>query len=226
MKWTPKFIIASLLIIAAYWGYAQIDGNTPKDMTVRQKFIRSIYPVFKWVNGLSGKTQIMKAPANAAPVTPIYALTIELIDGQIFDLSACKGKKILFVNTASDCGFTPQYEGLQALHEKYGGQVVIIGVPSNEFKQQEKKDNNDIATFCKRNYGVSFLLASKANVRRGSAQHPVFRWLTDPEQNGWNGKAPSWNFAKYLVDEQGRLTYYFEPGVDPKEELFDKLLKG
>jgi glutathione peroxidase len=178
------------------------------------------------MGGLSGKERMIHAPANAAPSISIYDLSLELIDGEQFDLATCKGKKLLLVNTASDCGFTPQYEGLQALHEKYGDQVVIIGFPANDFKQQEKKNNSDIATFCKRNYGVTFLLAAKTSVRKGPAQHPVFRWLTDPQQNGWNSKTPSWNFSKYLVDEQGRLMHYFEPGVDPGEEAFRKFFEG
>jgi glutathione peroxidase len=122
---------------------------------------------------------------------------------------------VLLVNTASDCGYTPQYEGLQRLQDRYRDRLVVVGFPANDFKQQEKGDNAQIAAFCKRNYGVEFPLAAKSSVVKGPAQHPVFRWLSDSSLNGWNDRQPVWNFTKYLVDAQGRLVGVLEPSVDP-----------
>ena len=138
-----------------------------------------------------------------------------MIDGKKFSLTDAKNKKVLIVNTASDCGYTPQYEGLQALHEKYKERLIIIGFPANDFAQQEKGSEENIATFCQRNYGVSFLMAKKSVVVKKENQNNIFKWLTDKNLNGWNEQAPGWNFCKYLIDEQGNLTHFFQSGVEP-----------
>ena len=129
-----------------------------------------------------------------------------------------KGKKVLLVNTASNCGYTSQYSELQELYEKYKGKLEIIGFPANDFKEQEKGSDEEIAQFCKVNFGVSFPLMKKSVVIKSTDQNPVFKWLSDSTQNGWNQKEPSWNFSKYLVDEKGVLTNYFDPSVSPLSE--------
>jgi glutathione peroxidase len=130
-------------------------------------------------------------------------------------LSAYKGKKILLVNTASNCGFTDQYESLQQLYLAHKEKLTIIGFPANDFKEQEQGTDEEIARFCKMNYGVSFPLVKKCVVKAGPDQHPVFKWLTDKTKNGWTSKKPSWNFSKYLVNESGILINYFDPSVSP-----------
>jgi glutathione peroxidase len=160
----------------------------------------------------------------SAPITSVYTIPFELINGDTTDLSAYRGKKIVVVNTASDCGYTGQYEELQKLYEQRKDDVVIIGFPANDFKQQEKGSNEEIASFCKKNYGVEFPLAMKTTVVKSADQHPIFKWLSDQKQNGWNEQAPSWNFSKYVIDEQGKLIGYFDPGVSPLGNDFTKAL--
>jgi glutathione peroxidase len=129
-----------------------------------------------------------------------------------------KGKKILLVNTASDCGFTAQYSELENLHQQYKSKLVVIGFPANDFKNQESKDDNAIASFCKLNYGVTFPLAKKSSVIKGNEQNAIFNWLSDSTKNGWCNKQPDWNFSKYLVDENGVLIGFFSKDVSPLDE--------
>jgi glutathione peroxidase len=129
----------------------------------------------------------------------------------------------LIVNTASDCGYTAQYAELQSLYTQFGDRLIILGFPCNQFKEQEKGNEQDIASFCQVNYGVTFPLFQKADVKKGINQHPVYQWLTDPAKNGWNKQEPVWNFSKYLIDEEGRLTHYMDPSVSP---LDPRLIKA
>lgn len=126
-----------------------------------------------------------------------------------------KGKKVLIVNTASNCGYTHQYAELQELYRSHSDTLTIIGFPSNNFREQEKGSDEEIATFCQVNYGVTFPLAKKSDVLKGEGQNKVFEWLTNKQLNGWNEQEPSWNFSKYLINEQGLLTHYFDPAVSP-----------
>ena len=128
----------------------------------------------------------------------------------------------MLVNTASDCGYTNQYDDLQKLHETLHDKLMVIGFPANDFKEQEKGNDEEIAQFCKINFGVTFPLAKKNSVKKGKDQQEVFRWLTDKSRNGWNNKQPSWNFSKYLVDEHGILTNYFDPAISPRSEQMIK----
>jgi len=121
----------------------------------------------------------------------------------------------LLVNTASDCGYTEQYDALQQLYEQNEDKLVVIGFPANDFKQQEKGTDEEIAQFCKLNFGVTFPLMKKSSVIKGEEQNVVFQWLTDSAKNGWNGKYPSWNFCKYIVSAGGVLTHYFGSSVSP-----------
>ena len=121
----------------------------------------------------------------------------------------------MLVNTASDCGYTNQYAELQKLYMHSKEDMEIIAFPANDFKHQEKQEDAMIKDFCSRNFGVSFPLAQKIHVIKGEQQDPVFRWLTHKELNGWNDQPPSWNFSKFLINEQGILTHYFDPAISP-----------
>ncbi|HEX5151807.1 MAG TPA: glutathione peroxidase [Parafilimonas sp.] len=160
-------------------------------------------------------TKILKNINHTTPNTPVYDIPFELNNGQTATLSTCKNKKILIVNTASDCGYTNQYEGLQQLFEEHSDKIQLIGFPSNNFKEQEKGSDAEIAQFCKANYGVTFPLAKKSVVVKNSEQNKIFAWLSDNDKNGWLNEAPSWNFCKYLINEEGVLTHFFEAAIEP-----------
>ncbi len=149
---------------------------------------------------------------------------LKMIDGTPQELSKWKGKKILLVNTASECGFTPQYEDLQKLAAAYPEKLVVIGFPANDFGGQEPGSNTEITSFCKKNYGVTFPLFEKISVK-GETMHPLYQWLSDPKKNGWNDKAPNWNFCKYLLDEEGKLVKFFPSRVNPMSNEITDLLK-
>lgn len=184
-------------------------------MSGKQKFLKKFYPIFMWGSRLtSNNNTILSHEKVTAPVS-FYSLQAILNDGSVFDFSALKGKKALLVNTASNCGYTNQYEELQKLYKENEDKLVVIGFPANDFKEQEKGTDEEIASFCKLNYGVTFPLMKKSVVIKSPVQHEVFKWLTDPEKNGWNSKQPSWNFSKYLVDEEGSLINYFGPAISP-----------
>lgn len=187
-----------------------------KNMTYRQSILKAIYPLIMLPGKLFGSAKaIQKNTANKLPAVSIYDLELELNNGTKVRMDQFKGKKILLVNTASDCGYTGQYEALEQLHKQYGSKLVVIGFPANDFKDQEKKDDAAIAEFCKINYGVSFLLAKKSSVIKGAEQNPLFAWLSHAEQNGWCNQQPVWNFSKYLVNETGVLTHFFAQTVSP-----------
>lgn len=144
-----------------------------------------------------------------------YDFTVKDINGGDFPLSQLKGKKVLVVNTASKCGLTPQYEDLEALYKKYGGDdFVIIGFPSNDFAGQEPGTNEEIAEFCKLNYGVTFPMMSKITVK-GDEIHPLYKWLTEAAENGLEDSKVSWNFQKYMIDENGMLVGNVPPRKKP-----------
>ena len=130
----------------------------------------------------------------------IYDYSALSIDGDSISISQFKGKKILFVNVASKCGYTPQYKDLQALYEKYKDQLVVLGFPSNDFLFQEPAKNNEIKTFCETKYGVSFPMFEKIVVKKKQQQHTIYTWLSNKDLNGFNDNAPSWNFCKYLIN--------------------------
>ena len=143
----------------------------------------------------------------------IYDFNITTIDGKIISLSSFKGKKMLLVNTASECGFTSQYQELQELHQKYGEQLVIIGFPANNFGGQEPGTNSDIKTFCQKNYGVTFLMSQKVSVK-GENMDPIFKWLNNQENQSFKGNI-MWNFEKYFIDEKGQLFKRFRSTTKP-----------
>lgn len=181
--------------------------------------MKALYPAIMWVSKLTGKrARAIEAAAGQHPPQPIYDLHITLNNGKDLPLASLKGKKVLLVNTASNCGYTHQYDALQELYKRYEGKLEIIGFPANDFKEQEKGDDAAIEAFCRVNYGVTFPLAKKSVVVPGTAQNNVFYWLSHAQANGWNDQAPVWNFSKYLVAEDGRLLAYFDPGVSPLDD--------
>ncbi|WP_163711460.1 glutathione peroxidase [Mangrovibacterium lignilyticum] len=155
-----------------------------------------------------------------------YDFTVKDIDGNDFDLSSLKGKKVLVVNTASKCGLTPQYEGLQELYDKYGGdKFVIVGFPANNFLSQEPGTNEEIEEFCQKNYGVTFPMMSKISVK-GDDMAPIYHWLTEKSKNGVMDSSVAWNFQKYLIDENGKLVDMASPKTKPDDAKIVSWIEG
>ena len=158
------------------------------------------------------------------PIVPIYDINIKTINGDDLELSNFKNKKILIVNVASKCGFTKQYEGLQNLYSTYKGELMIIGVPCNQFGAQEPGTAKEIQDFCKINYGVDFIITEKIDVK-GQGQHPLYKCLTSKDLNGNKNSSVKWNFQKYLIDEDGKLLDFFYSGTSPSNSKITKYLK-
>jgi glutathione peroxidase len=184
-------------------------------MSYRQSVLKTMYPAIMWVSKSNGKKQIQTNTKNAAPAVSFYTLTAKDINGNDFNFANLKGKKVLIVNTASNCGFTAQYEALEQLSHQFANKLVIVGFPANDFKEQEAADNSQISNFCKKNYGVTFPLMEKSKVIKGNLQNEVYQWLSDRSLNGWCHQEPAWNFCKYLINEEGVLTHYFPMTIDP-----------
>lgn len=153
---------------------------------------------------------------NPAP-KDVYNIKFKSIDGKEMSLAQFKGKKILIVNTASECGYTPQYKQLEALHKQYGNKLVVIGFPCNDFGGQEPGTAEEIESFCQKNYGVSFPLAEKV-VIKGKDRHPLYQWLMSKSMNGVKDADVKWNFTKFLLDENGQLIDVFPSSVSPLDE--------
>lgn len=206
--------IVLLVFILSFAVYVEVVNRNSTNMTYRQKVLKAVYPAFMWFTKLTGTNTKALSGHKQAPVS-FYSLTATLNNGDLLDFASFKGKKVMLVNTASDCGYTGQYADLEKLANDYSGKLVVIGFPANDFKEQEKGSDEEIAQFCKANFGISFPLVKKTTVIKSPGQHPVFQWLTDSTKNGWNNKPPSWNFSKYIVNEEGILTNYFGPSVSP-----------
>jgi glutathione peroxidase len=157
-------------------------------------------------------------------INSIYEIKINALNGKPINLSEYKGKYILFVNVASKCGFTSQYNELQELHTTYKNRLQVIGVPCNQFGDQEPGDADDITSFCEVNYRISFLMTEKINVK-GKNQHPLYAWLTKKTNNGHLNTSVKWNFQKYLVDTNGHLVNYFLSVTSPLSTKIIKHLK-
>ena len=153
-------------------------------------------------------------PRTSAPTASIHTFKVEALDGSVIDFSKYKGKKILVVNTASKCGYTPQYEFLQKLYMNYSDKLIIVGFPANNFGQQEPGNNIEIKEFCTKNYGVTFPMAAKVSVK-GDDIAPIFKWLTSKDLNGVMNAEIKWNFTKFLLDENGILIAKFDSKVNP-----------
>lgn len=161
-----------------------------------------------------------------AQTKTFYSFQVKDIDEKTFDLASLKGKKVLIVNTASKCGFTPQYEGLEELYKKYSAKnFVIIGFPANNFGAQEPGSDSEIKDFCTKNYGVSFLMMSKISVK-GDDMAPLYQWLTKKSMNGKMDSDVKWNFQKYLIDESGNLVTFYPSMVKPMSNKITSWIEG
>lgn len=180
---------------------------------------KQVFPVkTKTMKKLLILLMTISTTAVMAQTKTLYDFTAKTIDGQDFDFSSLKGKKVLIVNTASKCGYTPQYEQLEELYKKYGGDgFEIIGFPANNFMSQEPGSNDEIAEFCQKNYGVTFTMMEKISVK-GKDQHEIYTWLTEEEQNGVSNDKVKWNFQKFLIDENGNLVKSLPPGTNPLDD--------
>ena len=158
------------------------------------------------------------------PIESFYDLNSNLINWESIEKERYRGKKILIVNVASRCGLTPQYSELEKLYKTYSENLIILGFPSNDFFRQEPRDNKEIAEFCSKSYDITFPLFEKIHVK-GSKKHHIYEWLTNPKKNGWNKKGPSWNFTKYLIDENGKLIERFSPRTTPLSDNIIALIK-
>jgi glutathione peroxidase len=165
-----------------------------------------------------------KTKAQNTTSTSIYDIEINSLEGNTINLSEFKGKMILIVNVASECGFTKQYADLQKLYDEYQDNLMIIGVPCNQFGGQEPGTAAQIQTFCEKNFGVSFLMTEKVDVK-GSNQHPLYKWLTSKELNGKSSSTVKWNFQKYLINGEGNLVDYYFSTTNPTSDKIKKHLK-
>jgi len=188
-------------------------------MTMRQTVLKAIYPLWMSFNRLFGKrSKVLFNKKNIQPLQSFYDLSAQLNNGALLSFNTLRGKKLLLVNTASDCGYTNQYSDLQKLYEEHQNKLTVIAFPANDFQEQEKGNDEEIGNFCKINFGVTFPIALKSSVVKGNDQQKVFQWLTDKTKNGWNNQSPSWNFSKYLINEEGVLMNYFDPAISPQSE--------
>lgn len=183
-------------------------------MKFRRKIMVLIYPLMMKILKVTGKgMRILKNENNVSPPESFYSLKAVLNDGEEISFEAFRNKKILVVNLASECGFTPQYKELELLNRS-GKNLIILGFPSNDFKKQEPGNDEEILNFCREKYGVGFPLFQKNQVR-GNLKQPIYQWLSDKNKNGWNEEEPKWNFYKYLIDEEGKLSAVFSSPVSP-----------
>ncbi len=179
------------------------------------------------LKSLAKKLVMNKTPMDiTTPVeaSAVYTVSLNALNGMPIHLDNFKGKKVLFVNVASKCGYTKQYGPLQKLQDTYKDQLVVIGCPCNQFGSQEPGNAEQIQKFCELNYGVDFLMTEKLEVK-GKQQHPLYQWLTRKDRNGKKSSTVKWNFQKYLLDEKGRLLEIFEPSVDPMSPKIINFLK-
>ena len=221
MNMNKTTLIIILTISALIALVFAVSYKNSKEMTFKQRILKKIYPM---VMRMSRKEK-QEAIVSNAPID-FYNNTITLNNGSALNLSVYKGKKIMIVNTASNCGFTRQYESLEKLYNKYKDSLVLIAFPSNDFGEQEKGSDETIAQFCKKNYGISFPIAKKGVVVKTEEQQELYKWLTHKEMNGWNEKEPTWNFCKYIINEKGELTHFFNSSVEPLGEEIEKALWG
>lgn len=165
----------------------------------------------------------MQSTTSDSTRTTLYDFTVNNLEGKPVSLEQYRGKFVVILNVASECGFTPQYADWQKFYDANKEDVVVLGFPCNDFGAQEPGSAAEIGAFCQKNYGVTFPMFEKVAVK-GSDKAPLYQWLTDPNQNGWNTQEPSWNFCKYLVNQKGELTHFFASKVKPDNEEFLKAL--
>lgn len=175
-----------------------------------------MYPILHEVSKLTGLKRNAYT-GSAIPAKSFYSLNACLNNGENFEFTQLQNKKVLIVNTASYCGYTAQYNHLSILKQRFP-ELEILAFPSNDFKQQEPGDDASIAAFCKLHHGEGYRLFKKCVVTRQNNQHEVYQWLSKETLNGWNNRVPVWNFCKYLINEEGLLTHFFEQGIDPLDK--------
>ncbi len=161
-------------------------------------------------------------PATATdPTKSLYDFTVTSLDGKPVALKKYEGKKVIILNTASKCGFTPQYADWEKFYKEHGDKIVVLGFPSGSFNNQELGSSAEISSFCQKNYGVTFPMFEKGSVK-GDDKSPLYTWLTTKSLNGWNDQEPTWNFCKYVINEKGELTNFFNSKVKPDDAEFKK----
>lgn len=203
-----------------------MEQTGKKTLRLRRKIFRAVYPALVKAGKIFGlKAGTGENIEDIVPPVSFYSLKTVANNGDEINFESFRGKKVLLVNTATYCGYTPQFSELKWLHEWYKGKLVVLGFPANDFKEQEKGTDEEIAAFCINTYGIQFPLMRKSQVIKGENQNEVFKWLTTQQENGWNDKAPDWNFTKYLVNEKGVLTHYFSAGVSPLSKQVIRALK-
>jgi glutathione peroxidase len=176
------------------------------------------------ISGGKNSALVTFTKENEAMANTFFDFKMRSIDGEEVSLAQFKGKKIVILNTASKCGFTPQYEDWEKFYKANKDKVVVLGFPCNQFMGQEAGDNAEIKSFCQKNYGVSFPMFEKIDVK-GDKKAPLYAWLSDKSQNGWNDQTPSWNFCKYLINEKGELTNFFASKIKPDNAAFLAAIK-
>ena len=190
-----------------------------------KKIFIFLLSVIAFVQSCTGqKSETSKAKTKELMGKTIYDYKVEALDGSEINFADFKGKKILIVNTASECGFTPQYADLENFYKQYKNHLVIVGFPANNFGSQEPGSNQEIAAFCQKNYGVTFPMAAKVSVK-GEDKAPIFKFLTEEELNGVKNSEILWNFTKFLLDENGKLIDTFVSTTKPTDEAITKYLK-
>jgi glutathione peroxidase len=193
-------------------------------MTLKQILLKRLYPTIMKFSQKGEKGKVLLKPKAVQSIIQSGSLKIDLSNGDILQLNDLKGKKVLLVNTASDCGYTGQFEELQRIQNLYKESLVILGFPANDFLEQEKGEDSSILNFCQVNYGVTFPIAKKSVVIKKANQNLIFEWLSNPAKNGWNDQEPVWNFSKYLLSESGELLGYFGPAISPNDKLLLDLI--
>ncbi len=193
-------------------------------------FTMGIFAKFNLVKDLVTKTfdteKALTRPENNKIDNPksIYDFNLKTLDGKEISLLKYKGKKIIILNVASECGYTPQYADWQKFYDENASKAIVLGFPANNFGGQEPGSNAQIATFCTKNYGVTFPVFEKISVK-GNDKSPLYQWLTTKSINGWNEKEPTWNFCKYLINEKGELTNFFASDIKPNSAEFKAAFK-
>lgn len=193
-----------------------------RSTSVMVAILATLFQTEAQVNTYADKSGTM----NTQKVKNFYDFDVKTLAGEDFDLAQLKGKRVLVVNTASECGYTPQYAQLQELYAMYGGdQFTVIGFPSDDFGGQEPGSSEEIAAFCQKNYGVTFPMMDKIVVK-GEDMHPVYQWLTQKAMNGVSDAEVKWNFNKFLIDENAHWVAYFGSKVLPLDEQIVAFAKG
>ena len=175
------------------------------------------------IGGFMFSKNSINASSKSSSKKSFYDIGLNDINGNPIDLRSFEGKKIMLVNVASRCGYTSQYSDLQNLYSTKSDKIEIIGIPCNDFGRQEPGTPEEIKNFCSTNYGVTFTITEKSKIKSYPTSE-IYKWLSNPELNGWNSTLPSWNFCKYIIDEKGNLIKFFKSGVNPNSSDILSLL--